>query len=131
MKDTQIGIIGGTRGMGRWFADYLTGQGHVVHVSGRTTGMGIEEMAACCQVVVVSVPISVTGGIIAQIGPLMKNDSLLMDLTSVKVEPVRPCLVFHPLRLLVVTPSLGLNLPPWKNSTSFSVRSEQKNGFPG
>jgi len=107
MKDTQIGIIGGTRGMGRWFADYLTGQGHIVHVSGRTTGMGIEEMAACCQVVVVSVPISVTGGIIAQIGPLMKNDSLLMDLTSVKVEPVRAMLSFSPAEVIGCHPLFG------------------------
>jgi prephenate dehydrogenase len=92
VNNIQIGIIGGTRGMGRWFADYLTGQGHVVHVSGRTIGKGIEEMTACCQVVVVSVPISITCEIISQVGPLMGKDSLLMDLTSLKAEPVQAML---------------------------------------
>ncbi|MCX5832639.1 MAG: hypothetical protein NT140_12265 [Deltaproteobacteria bacterium] len=28
MKKIQIGIIGGTRDMGKWFADYLTAQGY-------------------------------------------------------------------------------------------------------
>jgi prephenate dehydrogenase len=107
VKDTQIGIIGGTRGMGRWFADYLTGQGHVVHVSGRTTGMGMEAMAVCCQVVVISVPISLTGSIIEQIGPLMKNDSLLMDLTSLKAEPVEVMLKFSPSEVIGCHPLFG------------------------
>ena len=107
MKHTQIGIIGGTHGMGRWFADYLTGQGYVVHVSGRTTGMGMEEMAARCQVVVVSVPISVTGEIIAQIGPFMRSDSLLMDLTSLKAEPVEAMLKFSPSEIIGCHPLFG------------------------
>ncbi len=89
MNGVQIGIIGGTRGMGKWFADFLRGAGYTVHVSGRTSGMGLSEMAEVCDVVVVSVPIGATGEIIARIGPMMKPGSLLMDLTSVKVEPVR------------------------------------------
>lgn len=107
MKNTLIGIIGGTRGMGKWFADYLTGQGHTVRVSGRTTGMGVEEMAACCQVVVISVPIGVTGKIIEQIGPLMKGDSLLMDLTSLKVEPVETMLKFSVSEVIGCHPLFG------------------------
>ncbi len=92
MADIQIGIIGGTRGMGKWFADFLKKQGYPVHVSGRTAGMGLAEMAASCQVVVVSVPIGTTLEIIAQIGPLLPEEALLMDLTSVKVEPLKAML---------------------------------------
>ncbi len=88
MKEIQIGIIGGTRGMGKWFADYLKGQGCRVHVAGRTSGMTRAEMAASCQVVVVSVPISVTVNIIEQIGPLLPEECLLMDLTSLKAASV-------------------------------------------
>ena len=88
MKEIQIGIIGGTRGMGKWFAVYLRGQGYRVHVAGRTYGMTRTEMAASCEVVVVSVPISVTVNIIEQIGPLMKEEGLLMDLTSLKAASV-------------------------------------------
>lgn len=89
MNDFQIGIIGGTRGMGKWFADFLRGEGYTVHISGRSTGMGFPEMAELCRVVVVSVPISATGEIITRIGPLMNREALLMDLTSLKSEPVK------------------------------------------
>lgn len=94
MSELQIGIIGGTRGMGKWFADFLQREGYTVHVSGRTTGMGFPEMAQVCQVVVVSVPISITGEIISRIGPLMKKEALLMDLTSVKRDPVKRMMEF-------------------------------------
>ncbi len=92
MKDIQIGIIGGTRGMGKWFAYYLQQQGYRVHASGSKAGMTAAEMAACCQVVVISVPIGITTKIVATVGPLLTKDCLLMDLTSLKVEPVKAML---------------------------------------
>ncbi|MBN1662396.1 MAG: prephenate dehydrogenase/arogenate dehydrogenase family protein [Deltaproteobacteria bacterium] len=89
MKKIEIGIIGGTRGMGKWFAGLLTDQGFTVHCSGRTSGLTIPETAGRCDVVVVSVPIGVTADIIKTVGPLMRKTALLMDLTSLKEEPVR------------------------------------------
>jgi prephenate dehydrogenase len=89
MKDFQIGIIGGTGGMGRWFADFLKDEGYTVNVSGRRSGMVMKEMADCCQVIVVSVPISATTSIIQQVSPYMKKEALLMDLTSLKADPVK------------------------------------------
>jgi len=88
MKNVIAGIIGGTNGMGRWLADLLTGQGCVVHVTGRKTPMTSADVARLCDVVVVSVPIAATAGVIAEVGPLMNKDQLLMDLTSLKKEPV-------------------------------------------
>jgi prephenate dehydrogenase len=107
MKDLPIGIIGGTHGMGEWFADLLRGLGNVVHVSGRTTGMPMAEMAGCCQVVVVSVPISVTTEIITRIGPLMREESLLMDLTSLKAEPVAAMLRYSRSEVIGCHPLFG------------------------
>ncbi len=92
MKDAVIGIIGGTGGMGQWFAQLLRKEGYEVHLSGRRQGMGKEEMARVCNVVVVSVPIGVTREVIEAVGPLMPEDSLLMDLTSLKEDPVRAML---------------------------------------
>ncbi len=88
MKNITIGIIGGTNGMGRWFSELLGAQGFVVHVTGRKTPMTSQDVAKCCDVVVVSVPIAATAGVIAEVGPLLKKDQLLMDLTSLKKEPV-------------------------------------------
>ena len=92
MKHSEIGIIGGTGGMGRWFAGFLQKEGYPVLVSGRKTSIDIPTMAEKCQVVIVSVPISATREVIERVGPLMKRESLLMDLTSLKVEPVKSML---------------------------------------
>jgi prephenate dehydrogenase len=88
MKNPIIGIIGGTGGMGRWFADLLQREGYTVHVWGRKSAMSIDDLTALCNAIVIAVPISVTAEMIKRVGPLMKAGSLLMDLTSLKKEPV-------------------------------------------
>jgi len=88
----EIGIIGGTRGMGEWFARFFEKEGYGVQVSGRNNGMGAREMADHCKVVIVSVPMGVTRKVIEEIGSHMPEDALLMDLTSLKSEPVQAML---------------------------------------
>lgn len=88
----EIGIIGGTRGMGKWFSRFFEKEGYAVHASGSQTGLNVREMADRCQVVIVSVPIGVTTTVIESLGPHMQKDALLMDLTSLKQEPVRAML---------------------------------------
>lgn len=127
----QIGIIGGTGGMGKWFARFLEEEGYTVYVSGRNRGMSAVEMADTCQVVVISVPISVTKEVIKSVGPYMRRDALLMDLTSLKREPVNAMLEAsesevigcHPLfgpqvetlagRNVVLCPARGERWLPW------------------
>jgi prephenate dehydrogenase len=89
MEHINVGIIGGTKGMGHWFAGLLRKEGCTVHVCGRKTKLQINDLARLCNVVVVAVPISATAEIIKQVGPLLAKDALLMDLTSLKKEPVK------------------------------------------
>jgi len=89
MKKIKVGIIGGTNGMGRWFAGLLRKEGYTVHVCGRKTKLQINDLARLCNVIVVAVPISATVAIIKQVGPMLAKDTLLMDLTSFKYEPVK------------------------------------------
>ncbi len=89
MVKFPIGIIGGTGGIGSWFASFFQREGYTVHVSGKGIGLRPAEMAAACPVVIVSVPIGVTQAVIDEVGPHMNKDSLLMDLTSLKAGPVR------------------------------------------
>jgi Prephenate dehydrogenase len=118
MKDISVGIIGGTGGMGRWFADLLKKEGYTVHVSGRKTKLSSDELAKICNVVVVSVPISATAEVIKQVGPLLNKDKLLMDLTSLKIEPVELMLAHsvaevigcHPLFGPGIKESIGQNI---------------------
>ena len=92
MNGFEIGIIGGTGGIGRWFAPFFRGEGYPVHVVGRREGMPIPELARRCRVVIVSVPIAATLDVIRLVGPNLPGDSLLMDFTSLKEEPVRAML---------------------------------------
>jgi prephenate dehydrogenase len=92
MEKFPIGIIGGTGGIGKWFADFFMRQGYTVHVSGRSSGMAPDQMAGVCSVVIVSVPIKETRGVIEMVGPHMPKDSLLTDFTSLKVDPVKAML---------------------------------------
>ncbi len=127
----QIGIIGGTGGIGRWFADFFRREGYAVQVSGRQSGLRPAEMAEACSVVIVSVPIGVTQAVIREVGPHMKKESLLMDLTSLKVKPVSSMLEssisevigLHPLfgpgesslegQNIVLCPARGEQWFPW------------------
>jgi len=107
LKDIEIGIVGGTGGIGKWFAGFFEKEGYVVHVSGRQTGMGMKEMAEKCRVVIVSVPIGITCEVIEQIGPCMKKGSLLMDFTSLKEKPVKSMLQYSRSEVMGCHPLFG------------------------
>jgi len=130
-----IGIIGGAGGIGRWFAAFFEQAGYTVHVSGQASGLRPAEMAGVCPVVIVSVPIGVTEAVIREVGPHMKQESLLMDLTSLKAGPVRAMLEtsvsevvgLHPLfgpgvlslegQNIVLCPARGERWLPWVRDT--------------
>jgi prephenate dehydrogenase len=84
----KVGIIGGTGKMGKFFSRVFTRAGYEVLVSGRRTSLSREELAAQCDIVIVSVPIRDTVQVIDEIAPLLRDDQLLCDLTSLKVQPV-------------------------------------------
>ncbi len=97
----KIAIIGGTRGLGKWIASFLSGKGFNVVITGRNliTGESVskklgvdytndnDKAASTADVVVIAVPIDITPKIIKEIAPKMKEGSLLLDVTSVKMEP--------------------------------------------
>jgi prephenate dehydrogenase len=92
MGDFSIGIIGGTGGIGKWFADFFAKAGFTVYVAGRKEGLPIPELAVRCRVIVVAVPIAATVEVIKNVGAHLPADSLLMDLTSLKEETVKAML---------------------------------------
>jgi prephenate dehydrogenase len=115
MKKMTAGIIGGTNGMGRWLADLLMKEGCRVHVIGRKTQMTAEDAAQICDVVVVSVPIAATAEMIARVGPLLKKDQLLMDLTSLKKEPMALMLAHSVSEVVGCHPLFGPQVADAKN----------------
>jgi prephenate dehydrogenase len=107
MKDLAIGIIGGTGGIGKWFASFFRGEGHTVHVVGRNEGMPFPQLAACCRIVIVAVPIAATLDVIREAGPHLPEDALLMDLTSLKEDPVRAMLAASRAEVIGCHPLFG------------------------
>ena len=97
----KIGIIGGTRGLGRTIAWYLKDFDFDVTVTGRdaivgkqvSEDLGIKysddnkKIVQNSDIVIVSVPISSTEPVIEELAPFMKEGALMMDVTSVKEGP--------------------------------------------
>jgi len=67
-------------------------------------------LARLCNVIVVAVPITVTADIIRQVGPLLTKDALLMDLTSLKKEPVKLMLASSKAEVIGCHPLFGPQL---------------------
>jgi prephenate dehydrogenase len=84
----QVGIIGGTGAMGTFFRGVFEDVGHAVLVSGRNTSLSNRELAEQCDLVLVSVPIRSTEAVIAEVAPILTEDQILADLTSLKTGPV-------------------------------------------
>ena len=83
-----IAIIGGEGGMGRSLNTLFSDLGHEVRSADLQTELRPVEAAATADVVIVSVPIRETRQVIEQLGPLVREDSLLMDVTSIKTDPM-------------------------------------------
>jgi len=84
----KAGIIGGTGKMGQLFAPVFERGGYDVEVSGRSTPLTNRDLAQQCDLVIVSVPIRDTVRVIEDISPLLNNDQVLCDFTSLKTGPV-------------------------------------------
>jgi prephenate dehydrogenase len=103
----RVGIVGGTGRMGSWLALLLEARGLAVLRTGRKTDLTPSEMAQQCDVVVISVPIADTVRVIKEIGPLVSENGLLMDLTSVKKAPVEAMLKYSRAEVVGVHPLFG------------------------
>jgi prephenate dehydrogenase len=130
MKRMKVGIIGGTGGMGRWFARFFQGEGYEVHISGRNSGPDFSEIARKCGVVVISVPIAVTGQVIEGIGPLLPESALLMDLTSLKEEPVRAMLKSSSAEVVGLHPLFGPRVKSLTGHRIVICPARMKSTFP-
>jgi prephenate dehydrogenase len=84
----KVAIVGGRGLMGRWFKRFFEGQGMEVLIADRDTPRSPREVAASADVVVLSVPIPQVSEVAKEVGPGMRPDAVLMDLTSVKQGPL-------------------------------------------
>ena len=99
----KVAVIGGTRGLGNWIANFLKERGCEVIITGRNTQMGLQtarkmgiaytssnvEAVKQAEVVILAVPIDIIRKTIKEVAPYLNEGSLLLDVTSVKEEPAK------------------------------------------
>jgi len=102
-ENPKIAVIGGYGGMGKFFAELFAKQGFQVIIAGPNEVAGKDvakkikaeyaknnvQAVSHADVVMISVPINATAGVIKEVAPRMRKGSVLMDVTSVKEEPCR------------------------------------------
>ncbi len=102
VKNTTIGIIGGSGNMGRWFARYLLNEGLKVLISGRSQEklrnagkeLGIPiasniEVAKQSDIIILSVPPDMLETVVKEVAPYTGKEQIIIDVTSVKTRPVQ------------------------------------------
>ena len=83
-----VGLIGGGGRMGTVFAKLFAASGCTVRSAGPGDDPTYGGLVTACDMVVVTVPIVETLGVIRRIAPRLRADQLLCDFTSIKREPV-------------------------------------------
>ncbi|MBI2140071.1 prephenate dehydrogenase/arogenate dehydrogenase family protein [Candidatus Woesearchaeota archaeon] len=112
-----IGIIGGMGQMGQWFKRFFEKEGYEVLAASRTTALSCEDCAKKSDVVIITIPIDQTVAMIKRIGPLIKEEGLLMDLTSIKQAPVQAMLESSRCAVIGTHPMFGPKIRSFKNQT--------------
>lgn len=88
----RVGIIGGNGEMGRLFRRFFENRGYSVEISDLDTPKTSRDVIEVADIVLFSVPLHLTVEIIEEHVGLLREDQLVMDLSSLKVEPVRTML---------------------------------------
>ena len=125
----KVGIIGGTGQIGQWFKRFFEENNCEVLIAGRKTALTHEECAKKADVVIISVPISVTSEVIKKVAPLVRKDALLMDLTSIKEEPVKLMKKYSKAEVIGTHPVFGPSVSSIRDQTIVLCPARGKKWF--
>jgi chorismate mutase/prephenate dehydrogenase len=103
----SILIVGGGGAMGGLLRQLFEGLGHTVQSLDLDSRQSAHELVPAADVVVISVPIAVTETVIRQVGPLLRPDALLMDVTSIKSAPLQAMLASTQASVVGAHPMFG------------------------
>lgn len=138
LKKNRMLIVGGTGGTGSWFARYFKDHGFLVSVWGPSGRVEVAERlgvrfasdlmaeVADSDIVLLSVPITETAKVVEELAPRMRPGSLLMDVTSLKSEPMRAMMRWAPegVEVLGTHPMFGPTIPTIRGQTVILVPAE-------
>ena len=102
-----VAIIGGHGKIGRLMARLFGDLGHHLLLVDTDTVLRAEEAAAAADVTVIAVPIDRTDEVIRAVGPHVRPDALLMDVTSIKSAPMQAMLASTEASVVGTHPMFG------------------------
>ena len=105
-----VAVIGGHGGMGALMVRLFGDLGHQVIVADVDTALSAGDAASVADAVVVSVPIDATEQVIRAIGPRLREDAVLLDVTSIKQAPVTAMLEATRASVVGTHPMFGPNV---------------------
>ncbi|HPS91111.1 MAG TPA: prephenate dehydrogenase/arogenate dehydrogenase family protein [Methanothrix sp.] len=138
----SILILGGTGQTGSWFARYFKEKGFDVAIWGPSGRVQVAERlgvryawemmdeAQKSDIVLVSVLIDKTVEMIRQVAPRMHPGSLIMDVTSIKSEPVKAMAAYAPegVEVLGTHPMFGPTMPGLRGQTIILTPGQGRTG---
>lgn len=85
----KIGIIGGKGKMGNLFKNLFEKRGYPVEISDINTNLTNIELVQKNKIILISVPMEVFPEVVKEISPFVENHHWVIDICSLKREPVR------------------------------------------
>ena len=107
VEPKRVAIVGGEGGMGQSLSTLFSDLGHEVLIADLDTELTPVAASQAADVVIVSVPIRETRAVIEQVGPHVRQHALLMDVTSIKADPMAAMLSSTEASVLGTHPMFG------------------------
>ncbi len=93
--NTNVLILGGSGQMGGFFATLFMKSGYTVRQLNSKDWDNAKDLCKDIDLAIISVPIDRTSDIINRIAPFLEPQTILADLTSIKVDPLEKMLSAH------------------------------------
>ncbi len=100
-------IVGGKGRMGRWFERLFTWAGISTMVLDVQDARHSPEVIPFCDIVLLAVPIPAIESVLRTIGPLIRTDALLADISSIKKKPIDLMLQYSQSEVIGMHPLFG------------------------
>ena len=139
MLGRNVTIIGGSGGMGKVFGKYFKEHGFVVTLHARNEQklktvaaelnvyfeISLEKSVRNADIVMISIPISTTTNMIRKIGPFLKKNAVIFDITSIKYavfEALAELKTKFPVNCISLHPMFGPGITNMKNYVMMVVK---------
>jgi prephenate dehydrogenase len=139
MLGKNFTIIGGSGGMGKVFGKYFKEHGFTVTLHARNEGrlkstaaelnvnfeLSLEKSVKNADIVMISIPISSTTAMIRKIGPYLKKNAVIFDITSLKYDVYKELTEIkekYPVNCISLHPMFGPGITNMKNYVMMVVK---------